>query len=77
MKHKVNKILIILLALAIAVSTSSCVVTENLGFKSTGYNTSSFNFTVEDFFIAVLEDFSEFMPEDEDTSIMEASIQDF
>lgn len=76
-KHKVNKILIILLALAIAVSTSSCVVTENLGFKSTGYNTSSFNFTVEDFFIAVLEDFSEFMPEDEDTSIMEASIQDF
>ena len=77
MKHKVTKILIMLLALAIAVSASSCVVTENLGFKASGYNTSAFNFTVEDFFIAVIEDFNEFKPTDASSSIMEVAIQDF
>lgn len=56
---------------------SSCVVTEQLSFKERGYSNSAFDFTVEDFFIAVLEDFSEFTPDDQDTTLMEKAIDDF
>lgn len=65
------------LILILLVSTSSCVVTEQLSFTGSGYNTSKFDFTVEDFFIAVLEDFSEFAPEDQEASLMDSAITDF
>jgi len=65
------------LILIVLVSASSCVVTEQLTFNGSGYNNSKFDFTVEDFFIAVLEDFSEFTPEDQDTSLMDSAITDF
>ncbi len=69
--------LLISLMLLILFSATSCVVTEQLTFKESGYNSSTFAFTVEDFFIAVLEDFSEFVPEDQDTSLMDKAIEDF
>ena len=56
---------------------SGCTVTENLKFKNSGYNASAFDFTVEDFFIAVLQDFSEFMPKEGDTSLMDKALGDF
>ncbi len=65
------------LILLVLFSATSCVVTDQLSFKETGYNSSTFDFTVEDFFIAVLEDFSEFVPEDQDTSLMDKAIGDF
>ena len=65
------------LILLVLFTTSSCVVTEQLSFKSSGYNNSAFDFTVEDFFIAVLEDFSEFIPESKDASLMDSAIKDF
>ncbi len=69
--------LLFALILLLLFSASSCVVTEQLSFKGSGYNNSAFDFTVEDFFIAVLEDFSEFSPEDQDTSLMDSAITDF
>jgi len=65
------------LVLLLIFSASSCVVTEQLSFKGSGYNNSAFDFTVEDFFIAVLEDFSEFVPEEQDSSLMDNAISDF
>ncbi len=69
--------LLFFLILLLLISASSCVVTEQLSFKSSGYNNSQFDFTVEDFFIAVLEDFGEFVPEEQDTSLMDSAITDF
>ncbi len=69
--------LIASLLLLLLFLTSSCVVTEQLSFNSSGYNNSKYDFTVEDFFIAVLEDFSEFAPEDQDSSLMDSAIRDF
>ncbi|HKM06359.1 MAG TPA: hypothetical protein VJ869_05160, partial [Sphaerochaeta sp.] len=65
------------LILLVLITGTSCVVTEQLSFKSSGYNNSAFDFTVEDFFIAVLEDFSEFIPESKDASLMDSAIKDF
>ncbi|HKL58527.1 MAG TPA: hypothetical protein VJ863_01405 [Sphaerochaeta sp.] len=76
-KHTQTSMLLFSLILILLVSTSSCVVTEQLSFTGSGYNTSKFDFTVEDFFIAVLEDFSEFAPEDQEASLMDSAITDF
>ncbi len=76
-KYTQTHMLLFSLILLLLISASSCVVTEQLSFKSSGYNNSQFDFTVEDFFIAVLEDFSEFAPEDQDTSLMDSAITDF
>ena len=65
------------LILLIVFTASSCVVTEQLSFKGSGYNNSEFDFTVEDFFIAVLEDFSEFVLDDQEVSLMDSAINDF
>lgn len=76
-KHTQTHMLLFSLILLVLFTTSSCVVTEQLSFKSSGYNNSAFDFTVEDFFIAVLEDFSEFIPESKDASLMDSAIKDF
>ena len=56
----------------------SCTVTESLRFKQTGYHNSEFDFTVEDFFIAVLQDFSDFSsPGTTDGELMDKAIDDF
>jgi len=69
--------LLFTLILLMLVLASSCVVTEQLSFTGSTNNSSKFDFTVEDFFIAVLEDFSEFVPEDQETSLMDKAITDF
>jgi len=76
-KHKQTHILLIPLILLLLALGSSCVVTEQLTFNASGYNNSKYDFTVEDFFIAVLEDFSEFAPEEQDISLMDKAIADF
>ncbi|HKL58238.1 MAG TPA: hypothetical protein VJ854_07535 [Sphaerochaeta sp.] len=77
--HKQTHMLMLLISLILLllVLGSSCVVTEQLTFNSSGYNASKFDFTVEDFFIAVLEDFSEFAPEEQEASLMDSAITDF
>ncbi|MBI9095918.1 MAG: hypothetical protein JEY71_13690 [Sphaerochaeta sp.] len=77
MKHKQTQILLLSLILLLLFLASSCVVTEQLSFHDSGYNNSDFDFTVEDFFIAVLEDFSEFVPDNQDSSLMDSAITDF
>ena len=76
-KHTQTHMLLFSLILVLLVSASSCVVTEQLSFNGSGYNSSKFDFTVEDFFIAVLEDFSEFAPADQSASLMDSAITDF
>lgn len=65
------------LLLAVFFLVTGCTVTETLSFKSTAPNESAFDFTVEDFFIAVLQDFSEFIPPEGDQSLMDKAINDF
>lgn len=76
-KQTQKHILLASLTVLLLFSASSCVVTEQLSFKDKGYNSSAYDFTVEDFFIAVLEDFSEFTPDEGDTSLLESAIDDF
>lgn len=76
-KHLYRNILLGLFILVLLVLPTSCVVTDELTFKKSGYSSSAFDFTVEDFFIAVLEDFSEFIPDNKNTSLMDAAIGDF
>jgi hypothetical protein len=74
-RKQITRLLIAVLAFLVLVS--GCTITENISFKQTGYHYSDFDFTVEDFFIAVLEDFSEFDPENEDIPLMDKAIGDF
>ena len=59
-----------------AVLLSSCTVTEELAITDTGSMESSSSIYVEDFFIDVLADFAEFLPED-NASIMDNAIAPF
>jgi len=65
------------LVLVALLFTTSCTVTERISFSKTSSHTSAFGFTVEDFFLAVLEDFSEFIPPEGDQSLMDKAINDF
>lgn len=77
MKRTLHIFLGCILGLSVLLTFSGCTVTENLNFKSSGYNASAFDFTVEDFFIAVLQDFSEFMPKEGEASLMDKALKDF
>ncbi|MDD3057393.1 MAG: hypothetical protein PHO72_03695, partial [Sphaerochaeta sp.] len=57
--------------------TTSCTVTERISFSNTSSHVSAFDFTVEDFFLAVLQDFSEFIPQEGEDSLMDKAIKDF
>ena len=70
MKKNIAALLLSLLVL------SSCQVTENLELASDGTGNSVTEIHVEDFFITVLSDFSEFLPES-DTSIMDGAIDGY
>lgn len=63
-------------ALAITMLLASCTVTESLVVEGDGGISSSSDIHVEQFFIDVLEDFSEFLPED-DSSIMDNAMESF
>ena len=77
MKIRKQTTRLLLAVIASLALMSSCTITENISFKQTGYHASAYAFSVEDFFIAVLEDFSEFSPENEDISLMDKAIGDF
>lgn len=65
---------IIISALSV-IALASCTVTENIAITEANITSSSFIY-VEDFFLDVLLDFSEFLPED-DSSIMDNAIASF
>jgi len=76
-KRRTQTTRLLVAVLASLLLLGSCTITENISFKQTGYHISAFDFTVEDFFLAVLKDFSEFAPEDKDISQMDKAIGDF
>lgn len=76
MKQRIQTIAILCIILTTLVVTS-CTITEKVSFKQAGYHQSDYAFNVEDFFIAVLEDFSDFAPEEDDVSLMDKAIGDF
>lgn len=68
----------ILIAATIAALTlSSCVVTEDLTINNKDGGTSSSTIHVEDFFVDVLEDFSDFSTDDSSKPIMDLSMEAF
>ncbi|MGE4453883.1 MAG: hypothetical protein AB7D92_05060 [Sphaerochaeta sp.] len=76
MKQRIQTIATLCIILTTLVVTS-CTITEKVSFKQAGYHQSDYAFSVEDFFIAVLEDFSDFAPEEDDVSLMDKAIGDF
>ncbi|MFA5447332.1 MAG: hypothetical protein WC233_03535 [Sphaerochaeta sp.] len=64
-------------ALLAIVLISGCTVTQQLDYHSAKERTASFDFEVEDFFVAVLEDFSDFSPAEGDEDLMDKAIRDF
>ena len=67
----------ITLAAAIAaVMLSACTVTENIAIDGSGSVTSASEIHVEQFFVDVLADFAEFLPDD-NASIMDSAIESF
>ena len=73
--HRSMRRLTIAAAIAIAI-LASCTVTEELNINESGSIDSSSTIHVEDFFIDVLADFAEFLPED-NASIMDDAIASF
>ena len=67
----------IALAVMAMLSLSSCVVTEDVHILKGNSYSSAFQFSVEDFFIAVLQDFNDYMPYDSNETIMDGAIADF
>ena len=55
---------------------SSCVVTEQLSINQNESGSSEISISVEDFFISVLNDFSEFSSDETDKPIMDLAIED-
>lgn len=55
---------------------ASCVVTEDLSINTNGSGSSEISISVEDFFITVLNDFSEFSSDETDKPIMDLAIDD-
>lgn len=56
---------------------SSCQITEDISINSANGGNSASDVNVEDFFITVLEDFSEFSSDNTDESIMDLSVKGF
>ena len=71
MKKLLTSILLLTLILI-----SSCQVSENITIKD-NISTSETNIEVYDFFIAVLNDFSQFMDNPNDASIVNTAFSDF
>lgn len=66
----------IILPLIIIPFLMSCVVTEDLSINNDESGSSDIEISVEDFFITVLNDFSEFSSGDNDKPIMDLAIED-
>jgi len=73
-----KKLITASLAAFLILSLSSCVVTEDLNIDTQEGGSSSANIQVEDFFVSVLEDFSDLSTDlPADTTVMDASINNF
>lgn len=71
-----NKYFLIAISI-ITLTLSSCVVTEDLTINNNNSGTSSTSIHVEDFFVDVLEDFSDFSTSDNSKPIMDQSMEGF
>lgn len=67
---------IILAALTLSLLITSCTVSEKLTLKTSASGNIRSAIMVEDFFVEVIEDFSEFLPKNNE-SILEGGIKDF
>ena len=67
---------ITLITILAAAMLTACTVTENISMDDSGIVRSSSDIHVEQFFIDVLADFAEFLPED-NASIMDGAIESF
>lgn len=67
---------IILAALTFSLLITSCTVSEKLTLKTSVNGNIQSDIMVEDFFVEVIEDFSEFLPKNNE-SILEGGIKDF
>lgn len=63
--------------LVLLVFTSGCVMQQGISMNTNNSGWATTDLMVDDFFIAVLDDFATFTPEGADTSIMDASVKDF
>ncbi len=68
---------IFIATLTAILTLTSCTVTEDLTIDNNNGGTSSAQIHVEDFFVNVLEDFSDFSTSDSDKPIMDLSIEAF
>jgi len=71
---------ILLAAISIVVMllfTSGCVMQQGISMNANNSGWATTDLVVDDFFIAVLNDFATFTPEGPNTSIMDASVDDF
>ena len=59
------------------VFTSGCVMQQGISMNANNSGWATTDLVVDDFFIAVLDDFATFTPEGPQTSIMDASVEDF
>jgi hypothetical protein len=64
------------ISLLLIILLSSCTVTEQISLKNSNYGTIESSIAVEDFFLTVLDDFSEFMPSGNE-SILDGGIREF
>lgn len=66
-----------LAALVIISLMAGCTVTQQIHVKDAKTGSASFDFDVEEFFVDVLEDFSDFVPEPDNRPLMDKAIDDF
>jgi hypothetical protein len=63
--------------LILLVFTSGCVMQQGISMNANNSGWATTDLVVDDFFIAVLDDFASFTPGSKKTSIMDASVNDF
>jgi hypothetical protein len=67
----------VILIVGILLFSSGCVMQQGISMNPNNSGWATTDLMVDDFFIAVLDDFAPFTPEGENTSIMDASVEDF
>ncbi|PKL10934.1 MAG: hypothetical protein CVV52_15910 [Spirochaetae bacterium HGW-Spirochaetae-8] len=78
--NRIKNSSLLLAALSIMVMlvfTSGCVMQQGISMNANNSGWATTDLVVDDFFIAVLDDFATFTPEGPQTSIMDASVDDF
>ena len=63
--------------MAIVLGTSGCVMGQTIALNADNSGIAATDLVVDEFFIAVLEDFQAFEPERKDQTIMDASVESF